>query len=128
METITFAAGLPGFPDARRFRLEALSPNLAPFTKLRTVEGPDVAFTVIEPARLFSDYTIEIDEEHRRALGIETSADVLILVLVTVPKPPAPPTVNLLGPVVINRRTGAAAQVVQHRSNYRVAMPITPTV
>jgi flagellar assembly factor FliW len=37
-----------------------------------------------------------------------------------------PPTANLLGPLVVNRRTRAAAQVVQYQSSYRAAEPLTP--
>ena len=33
---------------------------------------------------------------------------------------------NLLGPVVVNRRTRVAAQVVQYQSNYRAAEPLAP--
>lgn len=121
---IEFAAGLPGFPGARRFRLEDLGPNLRPFSRLRYLGEPEVSFTVVSPGLLFPKYSVEIDEDDQAALGIESPDDVVILVMITVPQPPQPPTANLLGPIVINRRTGAAAQIVQHRSNYRVAEPL----
>ncbi len=124
LETIEFEAGLPGFPSARRFRLEGLGEDLRPFRRLRSLGEPEVSFTVVEPGLLFPDYSIEIDDEHQASLGISSVADVITLVLITVPRPPLPPTANLLGPIVINRRTGAAAQVVQHRSSYKVAEPL----
>lgn len=118
---LEFAAGLPGFPDARRFSLEYLAENLRPFRQLRCVDGPDISFTVVEPGLLFPGYSVEIDDEHQTALGIRSADDVVTLILITVPRPPLPPTANLLGPIVVNRHTGAAAQVVQHRSNHKVA-------
>lgn len=124
LEAIEFEAGLPGFPAARRFLLEDLGPNLRPFRRLRSVAEPEISFTVAEPGLLFPDYTVEIDDEHQAGLGIAGAEDVMILVLITVPRPPLPPTANLLGPIVINKRTGAAAQVVQHRSSYNVANPL----
>jgi flagellar assembly factor FliW len=57
-------------------------------------------------------------------LGLTSAEDVITLVIVTTPRPPQPPTANLLGPIVINRVTRNAAQVVQHRSSYGVAEPI----
>lgn len=125
-QKIEFVAGLPGFAEARGFQLEALPDGAAPFIRLRSVEGPDLAFTVVEPGRLLEGYSIEIEDDDQEKLGIESPAEVLALAIVTVPAPPAPATANLLGPIVINRRTGAAAQVVQRRSTYEVAKPILP--
>ena len=124
---VEFAAGLPGFPAARQFRVEDLGEALRPFGRLRSVGEPEISFTVVDPGLLFAHYTVEIDDEHQAALAISDPADVVTLVMITVPRPPQPPTANLLGPIVINRRTGAAAQVVQHRSAYKVAEPL-PTV
>lgn len=119
-----FAAGLPGFPAARRFRLEGLGQDMRPFARLRSVDEPSIAFVVVDPGLLYRDYGAEIDGERRAALGISGPEDMATLVMITVPRPPLPPTANLLGPLVVNRRTGAAAQVVQHRSGYGVAEPL----
>lgn len=121
---VDFAAGLPGFPAARRFRLEGLGEAMRPFARLRSIEQPEIAFVVVDPGLLYRDYSVEIDEERRAGLGISGPEDVATLVMITMGRPPQPPTANLLGPVVVNRRTGAAAQVVQHRSAYRVAEPL----
>jgi len=123
-EVINFAAGIPGFATLHEFRYEDLGPALRPFFRIRSVQDPNIGFTVVAPGLLFPDYSVEIDEEHVEALGLETSDDATTLIIVTVPRPPMTPTANLLGPVVINRHTGAAAQVVQHRSSHSVAEPI----
>ena len=49
--------------------------------------------------------------------------DVMVLAIVTLG---VSPTANLLGPLVVNRRSRAAAQVVQYQSSYRAAAPLTP--
>ena len=120
---IEFAAGIPGFPTARRFQLEDLGEALRPFQRLRSVGEAEVSFTVA-PAGLFPDYSVEIEDDHQVALDVSSADDVVVFVVITVPKPPMPPTANLLGPIVVNRHTGAAAQVVQHKSNYKVAEPL----
>lgn len=121
---IRFAAGLPGFPGPRRFRIEDLGPTLRPFSRMRDIDQSDIAFTVVSPGLLFPDYSVEISTEDQEVLGVESPEDVVIMVMITVPRAPQPPTANLLGPIVVNRHTGVAAQIVQHRSSYPVAEPL----
>jgi flagellar assembly factor FliW len=120
---LEFAGGIPGFPASRQFRLERLAPELQPFCLMRSVEELGISFVLVAPGVLFPDYAIEIDEQHVASLGLESAADALVLSIVTLGDPP---TVNLLGPLVVNVHTLAAAQVVQHQSNYRAAVPLTP--
>lgn len=124
IDVIEFAAGLPGFPTAHRFRLEELDESLRPFRRLRSISGPEISFTVIDPALLYPGYSVEIDDDQQASLNIRSADEVMLLILITVPRSPLPPTANLLGPIVINKVTGAAAQVVQHRSSHRVAEPL----
>lgn len=118
---LEFSAGLPGFPASRRFRLESLGPELEPFCAMRSVAEPEICFTVVPPGIIFRDYAVEIDEQHVDTLGLADGSDALVLAIVTVGDPP---TANLLGPLVVNRRTRVAAQVVQHGSDYGAAVPL----
>jgi flagellar assembly factor FliW len=120
---IDFAGGLPGFPASRQFRLERLAPELDPFCIMRSVNEAEICFVVMPPAALFPDYTIEIDEQHVASLGLETADDALVMTIVTLGESP---TANLLGPLVVNRLTRSAAQVVQYQATYRAAEPLTP--
>jgi flagellar assembly factor FliW len=123
---LDFANGIPGFPAAREFALEDLGADLEPFCRMRSLDDQGVSFLLVPPGIFFPDYSVEIDEEHVEKLGLGSADDTVVLAIVTLAKPPDSPTCNLLGPVVVNRRSLAAAQVVQHRSNYGVAVPITP--
>ncbi len=120
---IDFAGGLPGFPASRQFRLERLAPELDPFCVMRSVNETEICFVVMPPAALFPDYTIEIDEQHVASLGLETADDAVVMTIVTLGESP---TANLLGPLVVNRLTRSAAQVVQYQATYRAAEPLTP--
>lgn len=124
MAVLSFATGLPGFPQARTFALEPLSPELEPFCRMRCLDQPGVAFTVMPPGVVFDDYQVVVDEESVERLDLHEPDDAVVLAIVTLSVPPEPPKVNLLGPLVINRRTRAAAQVVQHGSTYGVAVPL----
>ncbi|HYA68868.1 MAG TPA: flagellar assembly protein FliW [Acidimicrobiales bacterium] len=121
---LDFATGLPGFPDEHRFVLEDLGPQLEPFCRMRSIEHPEICFTVIPPGVIVADYSVEIDLESVERLGLESAEDAIILAIVTLAVAPEPPKLNLLGPIVVNRHTRAAAQVVQHGSDYGVAVPL----
>lgn len=121
---LDFATGLPGFPDEHRFVLEDLGPQLEPFCRMRSIEHPEICFTVIPPGVIVPDYSVDIDLESAERLGLESADDAIILAIVTLAVAPDPPKLNLLGPIVVNRHTRAAAQVVQHGSDYGVAVPL----
>jgi flagellar assembly factor FliW len=123
--SITFAGGLPGFDHLRRFVVEPLPDDLAPFCRLRATDPEGVEFIVVPPGLLFPHYQVEVDEETVDRLQLR-SEDAAVLAIVTLSDDGSAPTANLLGPIVINRRTQAAAQVVLHGSGYEVAVPLVP--
>lgn len=119
--TLEFPDGLPGFPDARRFRLEALEEGLEPFRSLRSLDLETLRFVVVAPGEVFENYVIEVPEDDVERLGLHDADDALVVVIVTVSQPP---TANLLGPVVVNRHTGLSRQVVLTGSGYDVRTPL----
>lgn len=110
---IVFDHGLPGFPAARRFRLEAWGVANGPFSLLRSVER-DTEFLLADPDVFFPDYTAEIDDETATWLGLREADDAVLFVIVTVGDRADQATANLLGPIVVNRSTGRAIQAVLH--------------
>ena len=126
-----FASGLPGFPDARRFVLVRIGDELSPFSVLRSLddasEHPDgIEFVVTHPALFFPDYEPEIDDDIANRLELKSADDALLLVIVTVADPVASSTANLLGPIVVNRHTRAAAQAVLGNSSYATREALVP--
>jgi len=114
-----FAGGLPGFPDVRRFVLVQLGDETSPFSVLRSLDdGVDLEFVVTHPGLFFPDYEPEIDDDTAARLELKSADDALLLVIVTVGDPVASSTANLLGPIVVNRHTRAAAQAVLGNSGY----------
>lgn len=100
--TITFPAGLIGFPAAKRFAIVEWGGDDSPFRLLRSLDDEALAFVVVPPELFFPDYEPEL----------EVGDDDVVLVIVTVPDRAQDATANLLGPIVINTRTGAASQAV----------------
>lgn len=109
---IEMAAGLPGFPDARRFVLVEWGEEGSPFSLLRSLDHDSLEFLVAAPVVLFPDYEPEIDDAYADALGLTSADDALVLVLVTVADRAEHATANLLAPIVVNVHTLVGAQVV----------------
>jgi len=117
--------GLIGFPEHHEFELLYQADQL-PFRWLR-LHGPStVHFVVIEPAGLIPAYEPELFDEDAASLGIVDPADALLLNIVTVSNTePVTATANLIGPIIINRRTGIAKQVVlANHTRYDARYPL----
>lgn len=117
--------GLIGFPNHTTFEL-LYQPDQLPFRWLR-LHGPDIVhFVVIEPCGIVADYEPELFDDDAQELGIADAADALVLNIVTVSNTePVTATANLIGPIIVNRRTGTAKQVVlANHSRYDARFPL----
>jgi flagellar assembly factor FliW len=115
---LTFADGLVGFEGPQRFQLRA-GGNGSPFSLLASIDD-DLAF-VVAPATMVADYEPDI-EEVVDALGMVSSAEAEVLVIVTVAA--SATTLNLLGPLVVNRSTMAGRQAVLDPERWPSRHPI----
>ncbi|HEX6382882.1 MAG TPA: flagellar assembly protein FliW, partial [Acidimicrobiia bacterium] len=82
---------------------------------------------VTHPGLFFPDYAPEIDDDTAERLELKSADDALLLVIVTVTDPVATSTANLLGPIVVNRHTRAAAQAVLGASGYNTREALVPS-
>lgn len=124
MPELVFDAGLPGFGDAHRFALVRVGGDDSPFSVLRSLEDEGLEFVVVPPAVFFPDYEPEIADDVAESLGLHSADDALLLVIVTLADPIAASTANLLGPVVVNRHTRSAAQVILDPGRYQTRQPL----
>lgn len=109
---LALPAGLIGFPEARRLEL-IFNPEELPLMWLRSTENRALNFIIVEPQGLIPDYTIELGEEDATLLGITRPEDVQLFNIVNFrPEAPEATTVNLIGPIVVNRHTLVGRQVV----------------
>ena len=108
--------GLIGFGEYKRAELLYM-PDHLPFLWMK-LHGPEVLhFIVIEPGGIVPGYEPEIFDEDALNLDLRTPAEAMILNIVTLKRQqPVEATVNLIGPLVVNRRTRTGRQLVI--SNY----------
>jgi flagellar assembly factor FliW len=119
---VEFVRPIIGFEGSTRYAVRPLGAELEPYSSLVSLDEPDLGFVVVPPAALFEDYVIEVPEGDAAQLELGDASDVVVLVIVRRRGVPSP-VVNLMAPIVINRTTRAAAQVVLQDSDYGLMVP-----
>jgi len=114
--------GLLGFEQVKKYQLLA-SPEEAPFLWLQMAEDPSVAFLVVSPFLVAPSYQPDIGPEDVEVLGLENAEDAFIFNIVTLRGTTA--TVNLRGPIVVNRRNLIGKQVIHvNAAKYSLQHPL----
>jgi flagellar assembly factor FliW len=120
---INMPLGMLGFEQYKKFAL-LTNPAEEPFLRLQVLDDPQLAFLVISPFVVLPAYEPDISDEDAEFLGIQQPEDTLIFNIVAVHNP-RQATVNLKGPIVLNRRTLLAKQVIPlNAPDYSVAHPL----
>lgn len=118
--------GIIGFAQYRRAELLYLPDNL-PFLWMK-LHGPkdDLHFIVIEPGGIVPGYEVEIFDGDAEQLDLRDAAEAMILNVVTLKQQnPLQATANLIGPIVVNRRTRIGRQlVISNYSRYTASYPL----
>lgn len=109
--------GIIGFGAYKRAELLYL-PDHLPFLWMKLFSSIDhLHFIVIEPGGIVPAYQPEIFDEDAEALDLRDPSEAMILNIVTLRRQdPVEATANLIGPIVVNRRTRLGRQLVI--SNY----------
>lgn len=125
-DIVRFADGLPAFDDEHEFVVLPYEEG-TPYMFLQSLATPELAFLMTDPFVFFPDYTFELDDANMEKLGVESMDDILVCTLISIPATGiANMTTNLLAPVVINRHSKEARQVVLERTNYTTKHRLFP--
>ncbi len=111
LPTIELISDLPGFHGLRRFVLVQFDENGLLFD-LRSLDQPTVRFVVVPSVAFFPDYAPEIDGATLSQLGIDSSEQAWLLLIVTIGVDVSDSTANLRAPLLVNLATKEAIQVV----------------
>lgn len=109
-QAVRLPLGLLGLERIKDYLLIA-DPAEDPFLWLQARDDASLAFLVIPPQPLFPKYLPEISSEDEALLGAKSPDDLRVLCIVTL-RGPNQATLNLKGPIVLNRRTWVARQVI----------------
>ncbi|WEK13051.1 MAG: flagellar assembly protein FliW [Candidatus Microbacterium phytovorans] len=109
MSPLSFLAPPPGLAPHVAFALEPVEAAEGLFT-LTAVADPEVRLFAVDPATVMPDYAPVLSDEQAESLALESPDDATLFVVAQLTDEGI--GVNLLAPVVVNHRTGSAAQVI----------------
>jgi flagellar assembly factor FliW len=122
-ELFHFAVGLPGFEIYKRF-IFFQPPESVPFSFMQCADNGELSFIVTSPFDFYRDYDFELSDQIQQELSIETEKDIAIWSVVSIGDSLDKATVNLLAPIVVNRRTREARQIILHGTEYKTKHPL----
>ncbi|WP_424448473.1 flagellar assembly protein FliW [Microbacterium arborescens] len=109
MTALEFVTPPPGLSPHTAFALDEVDAAGGLYA-LTAAADPEVRLFAVDPAAVLEDYAPVLSDAHVADLGLAAPDDARVLVVARMTDEGI--GVNLLAPVVINRRTGAAAQVI----------------
>jgi len=121
-QRIHFQNGILGFEDINDFILLDTEKG-SPFFWLQAEKVPEIAFVLIDPLIVKNDYVLDVDPRDIDELNIHDDNDTLVFSIVTIHEKPENITVNLLGPILINKNSHKAKQII-NQVDYSVKHPL----
>jgi flagellar assembly factor FliW len=115
--------GLLGFERVKNYLLVSHA-NEEPFMWLQMMDSARKAFLVVSPFLVLPDYSPNLPDADVEFLGLTEPADALVLNICTL-RSNGQSTINLRGPLVVNRHTLIAKQVIpENAALYSLAHPL----
>jgi flagellar assembly factor FliW len=121
--TLRFVAPLSGFDGLVLFELAPVSGADGLFA-LRSAEVKGLRLFVLDASVHLPTYQPVISDDQRASLSLESADDAAVYVVVNPGNPET--TVNLVAPVVVNVRTGEAAQFILDGDDWPLRSPLIP--
>ncbi len=116
-EVISFVEPILGFPNSRRYVLLKEGQS-APFFWLQSADKPDLAFVVTNPLLFVPDYRIKIYKKQLEGIKLDDLSKGEVWTLVSIRKQPLRVSINLQGPILVNKELSLAKQIVLDPESY----------
>jgi flagellar assembly factor FliW len=118
-EMIVMKGSILGFGHLKRFVM-VIHDEKTPLWWMQSLDDPAIAFLVINPFIVMSDYHPSLLKEDTEFLDIKNNKDVVLLSIVTVRSQPFRVTANVRAPILINAATRMASQIVLDNPEYSI--------
>ena len=118
---LTFPKGILGFPRYTRYVLLEADEDSS-FWWLQSVDAPDLAFVVTDPALFVPTYRVPVRNEQLAEMGLSTLDAAQVLVIVN--KRGRTLTGNLQGPLVVHLTECTGVQLVLSERRYTTRVPL----
>lgn len=123
---ITIPEGLFGFEEYTKYAL--VESEYEPFFWLQSCEDSNLAFLVVDPFLISSEYEANIDDASLAKINIEKPEDIIIMTIVTVPNDGSNITANFQGPLVINKNNKKCLQAILGDNRWSTKVDIIKTL
>lgn len=122
-QAITLAEGMLGFSECSRYTL--MDDEIGePFMWMQSLDIPSLAFVVIDPAIILPSYHFSVKKDQIKNLETDNVDDLQVYVIVTMAANILDVTVNLQGPLVVNKNKRVGLQVVLNDPNFSTRHPL----
>lgn len=122
-QVLTLTEGMLGFSDCGRYVL--MDDEIGdPFMWMQSLDIPSLAFVVIDPAIILPSYHFSVKKEQIKGLDTEDINNLQVHVIVTMASNILDVTVNLQGPIVINKEKRIGTQIVLNDPNFSTRHPL----
>ena len=115
-----FENGIPGFEEEKSFAW--IQEENSPFSYLQSTHESALSFLLADPFLFYPDYEFEISDQDIEELGDQELLGVACIV--TLHEQIEQSTINLLAPVVLNKATHKARQIVLQDNQYQTKHPL----
>ena len=122
---LTFVAPPFGLEPLRDFTLDAVEGSIGLYS-LRPDGFPDTRLFLLDAAVHLTDYQPLLSDEQCASVELTAVEDVDVYVVVN--PSDAESTVNLMAPIVVNRHTGVAAQLILDDPTWPLKAPLASLV
>ncbi|MGL4388709.1 MAG: flagellar assembly protein FliW [Brevinema sp.] len=122
---VTFKKPIFGFEHLKEFYVIPLQ-EPEQFTVLQSKEDISVSFTMTQPNMFLSDYVLDINDDDAALLEFEQHEDLYDFAFVTIPENIEEITMNILGPIIINKKNGLAIQTISNCAYYTTTCRLFP--
>lgn len=122
-QVVTLTEGMLGFSECARYVM--VDDEIGdPFLWMQSLEIPSLAFVVIDPAVILPSYHFSVKKEQIKSLDTEDINDLQVHVIVTMASNILDVTVNLQGPLVVNKEKRIGTQIVLNDPNFSTRHPL----
>ena len=122
-QIFVFPEGLLGFANCTRYTFVS-EEGTAPFKMMQSLDNPSLAFVVVDPLIVKTDYNFQVTQEDLVKIKAKDVDGLVVYAIVTLAGALKDATVNLLGPLIINPSTRLGHQFVLMDEAYTTREPL----
>ncbi len=120
---LTFENGLMGFENYKGFAIvfDSEKESKNGIMWLQSTQEAELAFPVLDPVHILKEYNPIVEDEWLEPIGkFDSSEELYVLTVLTVPADITKMTANLKAPLIINTTTKKGCQLIVNNEEYKV--------